>query len=148
MVCFAGHSLSFAEKCKIYTTEFASTVKNGVGIMQSAYEKFTALQKKLPQGIAQAIQKQWRWQAYYWTNLFSFAKENCEAIEEFIAGKTDNISTHYAQAACYVKNILEARKEFYTGEWSSWFADERKLNIKALYDFCIREKERFETLYH
>ena len=148
IVCFAGHSVSFENKCKMYTPEFADTVRKGVSLMQKAYEKFTALQKKLPQGIAQAIQKQWRWQAYYWTNLFSFAKENCEAIEEFIAGNTDELSNHYAKAAGCVKNILDARAEFYTGEWSSWFADERKLNIKALYDFCIREKERFETLYH
>ena len=142
MVCFAGHSLSFAEKCKIYTTEFASTVKNGVEIMQSAYEKFTALQEKLPKGCAQAIQKQWRWQAYYWVNLFAFAKENCEAIEEFKAGKTDRLAWHYGQAAGYVKNILDTRKEWYVDEWENWFADERKLNLKYLYDFYLQKVEK------
>lgn len=146
MVCFAGHSVSFENKCEMYTPEFANTVKNGVEIMQSAYEKFTALQEKLPQGYAQAIQKQWRWQAYYWVNLFAFAKENCEAIEEFKVGKTEKLAWHYEQAAGYVKNILDTRKEWYVGEWAKWFADERKLNLHWLYVFSLQEKERFSKL--
>lgn len=147
MVCFAGHSISFDEKCKIYTPEFANTVKKGISIMETAYQKFTALQEKMPQGYATAIQKQWRWQAYYWINLFSFAKENCEAVEEFKEGKTDWLAWHYEQASAYVKNILDTRKSWYKGEWENWFADERKLNLQRLYDFCLQEKERFERLY-
>lgn len=147
MVCFAGHSVSFEDKCKMYTQEFANTVKNGVTVMQTAYEKFTNLQKKLPNGYALAMQKQWRWQAYYWRNLFAFAQENCEAIEEFKVGKTDKLASHYEKAAIFVKNILDTRAEWYQGEWENWFADERKLNLKALYNFCLHEKERFEKLY-
>jgi hypothetical protein len=115
--------------------------------MQTAYEKFTNLQKKLPNGYALAMQKQWRWQAYYWRNLFAFAQENCEAIEEFKVGKTDKLASHYEKAAIFVKNILDTRAEWYQGEWENWFADERKLNLKALYNFCLHEKERFEKLY-
>jgi hypothetical protein len=79
--------------------------------------------------------------------LFSFAKENCEAVEEFKEGKTDRLAWHYEQASAYVKKILDTRKSWYKGEWENWFADERKLNLQRLYDFCLQEKERFERLY-
>ena len=146
IICYMGHSIPFEEKRDFYTVEFANTVKDGIGIMQKAYDIFTELQGKLSNGYSKALQKQWRWQAYYWMNLFAFAKENCEAIEEFALDKIDRLSFHYEQAASFVKNILLTRKAWYTGEWANWFSDERKLDLQRLYDFCLQEKERFKKM--
>ncbi len=147
IISWVGRHLSFEEKSKIYTCEFANTVKNGVVIMQSAYEKFTSLHGKLPDGYSRALQKQWRWQAYYWVNLFLFAKENCEAIEEYRVGKTDKLAFHFEEAAKYIKNILDTRNTWYVGKWEKWFSDERKIDMKNLYETYLMEKERLETQF-
>lgn len=136
---------SFEEKCELYTSEFRSTVIKGIELSKNAYNKFTLLEEKLKEGYSQALKKQWRWQSYYWFNLFSFAKEICDAIEEFKTGKTDNIANHLEAAASFIKNILDTRKAWYTGKWADWFKDERKLNIQYIYDFTLKEKERFEA---
>jgi hypothetical protein len=61
------------------------------------------------------------------------------------AGENDNIASHLEVAASFIKNILDTRKAWYTGKWEDWFKDERKLNIQYIYDFTLKEKERFEA---
>ena len=144
IVCFVGRCLSFDDKRKLYSEGFKRTVDNGYKKMQKVANRFSVLSEKIRKEYRKALIQKWYFQAKFWVNLFGFAIENCNAIEDYNKGNTYNISNYYLKSSEFVKNILDLRRELFLGKWKKWFSADTKLNIPMLYDFCINEYNRLK----
>ena len=135
----------FNYKCDFYTEDFGKTVRDGLTKMTRANEIFEDIASRLSDDRRGALHRQWCYQSYLWVCFFSAAKLICEIIErkENLTEK-EFISAH-KKAAQYFLDILNERKRYYVGKWKKWFAGDKKVSVKKLYELCLDEISRVKN---
>lgn len=135
----------FTENSKPFTDLFKNTLKNGLENSKKAYDIFTNLQEKLPAERKNAILKQWRYQSFYWYNLFCFLKANEQGLEEIKQNNLKVAIAYLEKAVDSLENVLSAREKWFTGVWKTWFTGDEKLNIKDLRNYYAQQIEIYKT---
>ena len=51
----------------------------------------------------------------------------------------------YGKQLTYFLDILNERKRYYVGKWKKWFAGDRKVSVKKLYELCLDEISRVKN---
>ena len=51
----------------------------------------------------------------------------------------------YGKQLPYFLDILNERKRYCVGKWKKWFAGDRKVSVKKLYELCFDEISRVKN---
>ena len=51
----------------------------------------------------------------------------------------------YGKQLPYFLDILNERKRYYVWKWKKWFAVDRKVSVKKLYELCLDEISRVKN---
>ena len=104
----------------------------------------TELQKiPLKKQAEQAFLCHWLYQTEYWIKLLKAGLSVFSAVKQAWEGNRENLSKLYLQAAAFLDEIIAYRAGIYTGEWKSWFAFEKKLDIAGMSEMLKKLAEEF-----
>lgn len=129
----------FNYKKDFYTKNFGKIVAVGLDKMQEANAVFERVASEVFGDRRAALHRQWCYQSFLWVKFFTAAKLLCNLIETSdTMTKDEFIAVHEKVAQCFL-DILGKRREYYTDKWENWFAGDRKVSVKKLYELCLEE---------